>query len=68
MAFIRVSRCQAGDEQQKDDVIINTRNILYISADEEKPSRGAWIQMAGGDSILTGLSFEEIWTLVQRET
>ena len=68
MAFIRISRCPADDGRQKDEVIINTRHVLTVSADTHQPSRGSWVHLVAGDPILTCLSFEEIWTLIQRET
>lgn len=67
MALIRVTSCRVEDNTHQ-DVILNTAHIVVVSPDSHRPSRGAWVQLVTGEPLLVCLSFEEMWTLIQRET
>jgi hypothetical protein len=67
MALIRITSCEIEDNTEQ-DVILNTAHIVMISGDTQKPSRGSWVQLVTGEPVLVCLSFEDIWTLIQRET
>jgi hypothetical protein len=67
MALIRVTSCKVEDNTDQ-DVILNTAHIVMVAADSHKPSRGAWVQLVTGEPVLVCLTFEEMWTLIQRET
>ena len=68
MALIRVTSCKMGDDKVQHDMILNTAHIVFVSPDTHKPSRGAWVQLVTGEPVLICMTFEEVWTLIQRET
>lgn len=68
MALIRVTSCKVEDNNQAQDVILNTAHIVLVYPDTHKPSRGAWVQLVTGEPLLVCMSFDEVWTLIQRET
>ena len=67
MALIRITSCKVEDNTHH-DVILNTAHIVMVSADTHRPSRGAWVQLVTGEPVLVCLTFDELWTLIQRET
>ena len=67
MALIRVTSCKVEDDSSN-DVILNTAHIVLVSPDTHKPCRGCWVQLVTGEPVLVCLTFEEMWTLIQRET
>ena len=67
MALIRVTSCKVEDNTHQ-DVILNTAHIVLVAADTQKPTRGSWVQLVTGEPILVCLSFDDMWTLIQRET
>jgi hypothetical protein len=67
MALIRVTSCKVEDNTQH-EIILNTAHIVTVSSDSHKPARGSWVQLVTGEPVLVCLSFEEMWTLIQRET
>jgi hypothetical protein len=69
MPLIRVTRCQdVVDNLNDGDVLINTNHIVMVTSDDHKPKRGVWVQMTNCEPILVRMTFEEIWTFLQRET
>jgi len=67
MALIRVTSCKVEDNLHH-DVILNTAHIVVITHDTHKPNRGCWVQLVTGEPVLVCLSFDDMWTLIQRET
>ena len=67
MALIRVSSCKVEDNTTH-DLILNTAHIVTVAPDTHRPSRGSWVQLVTGEPVLVCLTFEEMWTLIQRET
>lgn len=68
MALLRVTSCKVEDDAQQQDVILNTAHIVLVYPDSRKPARGVWVQLVTGEPILVCLTFDEMWTLIQRET
>ena len=68
MALIRVTSCKVEDNSLQQDVIMNTAHIVLVYADIQKPSSGVWVQLVTGEPVLVCMSFEDMWTLIQRET
>lgn len=67
MALIRVTRTyQSTGATREGEIILNTAQITFVHPDEH--GRGCWVQFAHGEPILVKLSFEELWTFIQRET
>src|SRR5687768_14646227 len=65
MALIRVTNCKVEDSTSQ-DLILNTAHIVMVSPDQQK--RGSWVQLVTGEPVLVCLTFDEMWTLIQRET
>ena len=67
MALIRVTRVyDLLEGKREEEIILNTAHIALISQDPHQ--QGVWVQIAQGEPLLIKLSFEDIWTLIQRET
>lgn len=67
MALIRVTgSSDVTDPKRESDLILNTSQITLAYPDPHQ--RGCWVQMMQGGPILVKLSFDEFWTLIQRET
>ena len=67
MALIRVSGLHdATDPKRESELILNTRQISLAYPDSLQ--RGCWVQMSSGGSVLVKMSFDDFWTLIQRET
>ncbi|MBI4659988.1 MAG: hypothetical protein HY735_14195 [Verrucomicrobia bacterium] len=69
MALIRVTRSyDKANPAREEDLILNTAHISHIYPDFQSPARGVFVQMVNGEPLLIKMTFEEIWTLIQRET
>jgi hypothetical protein len=67
MALIRVSGSHdSTDLKRESELILNTRQICLAYPDSMQ--RGCWVQMMHGGAVLVKMSFDELWTLIQRET
>lgn len=67
MALIRVTRSyQSTGATREGEIILNTAQITFVHPDEHE--RGCVVQLVQGEPILIKLSFDELWTLIQRET
>lgn len=67
MALIRVTSCKVEDNTTQ-DVILNTQHIVMVYGDTHRPNRGSWVQLVTGEPVLICMTFEDLWTLIQRET
>jgi hypothetical protein len=67
MALIRVTSCKVEDNMHQ-DMILNTAHVVTVAPDNHKPCRGSWVQLVTGEPVLVCLSFDEMWTLIQRAT
>jgi hypothetical protein len=68
MALIRVTSCEVEDNVRQQEVIINTAHVVMVYPDNHKPARGVWVRLVTGEPILVCMSFDDLWTLIQRET
>ncbi len=69
MALIRVTRCyDRANPIREEDLIVNTAHISLIYPDSHNPPRGVCVQMLNGEPLLVKMTFDDIWTLIQRET
>ena len=65
MALIRVTRSLEG---RNEEIILNTRHIVTAYSDPNNAQRGTFVQLVTGQPVLVKLTFDELWTLIQRET
>ena len=70
MALIRVTGSHniAAHPEREEEIILNTAHVMLAYPDAKTPSRGTMVHMAHGDHVMVNMTFEDFWTLVQRET
>jgi hypothetical protein len=69
MALLRVSGSIDGQAGHGEiDLILNTQHIVLASPDSQAPTTATLIHLANGIQVRIQLPFEEVWTLIQRET